>query len=941
MQLKNKNWFLLLGIVVVVVVFTWFQYILNKQSVSPMSNTLITTPSYSVANLKDFNKYEAEKNPKIPEYSLPLQTSDIVNLQDIKSIITISKSANNLLSKNGFVVAPNTVFKNMKLGSSEEMDMSTRFEDYYDYLHYKISDFAQYGSDQDAKPIMTKHLPIFISADSILHYFHLTFDTTLIKLETNVFYDKLWDISKGLLDKSMTEYNTATNPIIKEASKRNVAYFSVALNLLKSKNPQSIYNNPIYLNDDNNVTWFLESSCLNSDNIASKYSKALDAIVENISFYYTHSQGIDGYIDQSDNKRIKKPEKNINKIIDNVFKDFGFNSSEDIAVMQQIQKACEKDVIKFFQNNYSLDLFDTAKYQFETPSFVKNMVDQELINIENHKGWDFSPIFIYQEDYSQYVPRAHYTKSDILKQYFKAMMWYGRMTFLAQGNSELDNNISECTSSGIISQYDAKVQTTGSLLINWYLLNDFNLQKKLTAMIDIMDFLVGSSDDFGIKEYSPIVTQYITQPSDIVNKFDLIQKSILGIPSRTKIYSGLGKCGLNVSTNNQAELDAQAQNILNYTKGFRLFGQKFVIDSFWMSQLVSPYSGEYTGGNPKPFTWVRAPVTNREVRGFPRGLDVMSILGSQRAEKLIQDLGDANYTNYTKQVNKYKQEIKKFTTNDWYKTIYNAWLYSLTALLNNFVKGYPTFMLTQAYQDKSLTTALASWTQLRHDTLLYVKQSYTMAELGGLEQEPVIVGFVEPIPDLYIRLYQTSLIFQDRLTKLINTTTINTETDTTYSFLGNVKSNFQTLNDILDKLITISNKELRYEALTEDEYDFIDNFHNISCRLVTRLAISEQGGGIIDIGDIFDVPLVADVHTEGNTNQVLEEGVGKIRTGLFVYRAPQNNNLVLGIGPVFSYYEFKQPMENRLTDEEWKKMFIQENKQPNKPEWFSSFYTKD
>jgi hypothetical protein len=52
----------------------------------------------------------------------------------------------------------------------------------------------------------------------------------------------------------MTEYNTATNPIIKEASKRNVAYFSVALNLLKSKNPQSIYNNPIYLNDDNNVT---------------------------------------------------------------------------------------------------------------------------------------------------------------------------------------------------------------------------------------------------------------------------------------------------------------------------------------------------------------------------------------------------------------------------------------------------------------------------------------------------------------------------------------------------------------------------------------------------------------------------------------------------------------------------------------------------------------
>lgn len=233
-------------------------------------------------------------------------------------------------------------------------------------------------------------------------------------------------------------------------------------------------------------------------------------------------------------------------------------------------------------------------------------------------------------------------------------------------------------------------------------------------------------------------------------------------------------------------------------------------------------------------------------------------------------------------------------------------------------------MLTKAYQDKSLTTALASWAQLRHDTLLYVKQSYTMAEMGGGPQDPVIVGYVEPIPELYIRLFKTSLIFQDKLKKMIGD-----DKDYT-SVLEN--GGFEMLNRILDNLIVMSNKELRHEVLTEEEYNFIDNFADTSEELINFLASSPGGGDIIDIGEIMNAIMVADVHTDGNTKKVLEEGVGKIRTGLFVYRAPQNNNLVLGMGPVFSHYEFKQPMDNRLTDEAWRKMLLDDNKQPDKPE---------
>jgi hypothetical protein len=48
-------------------------------------------------------------------------------------------------------------------------------------------------------------------------------------------------------------------------------------------------------------------------------------------------------------------------------------------------------------------------------------------------------------------------------------------------------------------------------------------------------------------------------------------------------------------------------------------------------------------------------------------------------------------------------------------------------------------MKTKAFQDKNIVTQLASWSQLRHDTLLYVKQGYTAVD--GCDYPS---GFVDP-----------------------------------------------------------------------------------------------------------------------------------------------------------------------------------------------------
>jgi hypothetical protein len=78
--------------------------------------------------------------------------------------------------------------------------------------------------------------------------------------------------------------------------------------------------------------------------------------------------------------------------------------------------------------------------------------------------------------------------------------------------------------------------------------------------------------------------------------------------------------------------------------------------------------------------------------------------------------------------------------------------------------------------------------------------------------------------------------------------------------------------------------------------------------------------------------LVADVYT--SPAGVLEEGTGKLDLLIVAYKQP-DGRIVLGAGPVMSYYEFWQPSGERLTDEEWREMLT--NDTPERPEWVESF----
>src|SRR4030095_11654357 len=85
------------------------------------------------------------------------------------------------------------------------------------------------------------------------------------------------------------------------------------------------------------------------------------------------------------------------------------------------------------------------------------------------------------------------------------------------------------------------------------------------------------------------------------------------------------------------------------------------------------------------------------------------------------------------------------TPDAWENNIYMNWLACLRELSAPTTDAkFPEAMRTRAWAMKTLNTQMASWTQLRHDTVLYVKEPYPPP--FGCSYP---YGFVEPRPEFW------------------------------------------------------------------------------------------------------------------------------------------------------------------------------------------------
>jgi hypothetical protein len=96
------------------------------------------------------------------------------------------------------------------------------------------------------------------------------------------------------------------------------------------------------------------------------------------------------------------------------------------------------------------------------------------------------------------------------------------------------------------------------------------------------------------------------------------------------------------------------------------------------------------------------------------------------------------------------------------------------------------------------------------------------------------------------------------------------------------------LDKLLQQLLDISTKELANKDLTAEEHSFIQFFGENLTSMFTGLDSKAR-----------DTRIVADVHTDGNMRQCVEEATGPLDWLVAVYRLP-DGALGMGIGPTLN-----------------------------------------
>ena len=486
----------------------------------------------------------------------------------------------------------------------------------------------------------------------------------------------------------------------------------------------------------------------------------------------------------------------------------------------------------------ALKLLDPA---WEVPAEYATVVAQEVALIEAHQGYELSPLFqAYFEDYSQYKPRGHYTKSETLKRYFKAMMWHGRMTFVLRD-----------------ALGTARPDLTGAALLLTQALARTDRTAAWRSLYVPTVFFVGKSDDFLYTDYLAVARMVYG------DGFDALEPAAILDPAMVAAFIAAAEEALN-----PPDITTQTG------PGLRFMGQRFIPDSYMFTQLTYP---------------------SVEDRYLPKGLDVMALLGSDRAQALLEEMGETAYPGYPGQFAKLQDYIAQQPPGAWAQNLYWNWLYALMPLLYPKGEGYPFFMTNPAWEIKDLNAALGSWTELRHDTILYAKQS--SSGTGYPPEYYAMVGYVEPNPELYSRLASLTVYTREGLDRF------GLLTQDTLARLDGFSS-------LLWRLMTMAEKELTNLPLSIEEQGLLSRFGFTLRDLLTA------PGEPVGTPEEDPMPIVADVHTDPNSATCLEEGVGyPLR---LVVAVPIGGRVYLSVGAALAYYEFPQPIADRLTDEQWR-----------------------
>ena len=445
--------------------------------------------------------------------------------------------------------------------------------------------------------------------------------------------------------------------------------------------------------------------------------------------------------------------------------------------------------------------------------------------------------------------------------------------------------------------------------ISAFLLNELVELSGEKALMDqndhIISFMVGESDNLTPQEFTTVI-----QGQNLDNANELLDDTIYdNYIAAMKASNGAEQKILSQFM----MMDPFSSEPGELPISFRLMGQRFIVDSYIFSNLVFDriiYQGEKV--------W----------RPMPDPLDALFVLGNDDALPLLQD--ELNQYHYAAQLDALRYLVDAYDSEFWDESLYNVWLQAIRTLNPPDNKdALPVFMKTAAWHQNKMNTQLASWSQLRHDNLLYAKQSYT----GGTSCS-FPYSFIEPIPIFYSRIAQFAETAEAYFSQFSN--------DMYEMYF--IKSYFPKLKAVMNKLEILAQKELNGEAFDSDEVEWLK-----------EMLFEGAGSGAPPFSgwysDLYYHPddaafsnyVVADVHTQPTeydgtvVGRVLHVGTGKINLGIFMIENSSSAGKPMAyVGPMMSYYEKITRNFERLTDEEWTDNVFN-GQMPVRPNWVNIY----
>ena len=465
-------------------------------------------------------------------------------------------------------------------------------------------------------------------------------------------------------------------------------------------------------------------------------------------------------------------------------------------------------------------------------------------------------------DYSLFKPRGHYTRNEDLERYFRAMSMLGQASFF--------------------------IHDAGSLRIGMLaarpLMRDADLAEAWRLVYEPTAFMVGVADDY--------------TPFELAKAAGEVVPGWLDDPAVFADAGAVDDLAQELAAQRPVGIDPENASA-------RIMGVRFVLDSYVYDQLRFPHVGDPPYG-----------------RVYATTLDLAAVFGSDLAYRELQASGETEYTNYETQFAAMQDLVDGRPDDDWAGTVYDAWLYALQPVLVPHGQAYPDFMRTAAWEAKGLQTGLGSYAELKHDTILYAKQSF--AAEGGFE--PLVEPprhWVEPDPVAWERMGSVIDLLQDGLR---NRGLVSTGDDYDALMTG--------VGGMLKRLAGIARHELDGLPISQADNDWLESIGSVLEALWIQTSDWDDTLGMPSADDT-DAALIADIMR--STLAYLEIGTGRIDR-ILVLVPNDRGHFQVAVGGVFSYYEFWQDAAlGRPTDEEWRAM-LDAGRAPERPAWQSPIF---